>query len=467
MYWFCSRIPLRCLFVLSLATGCAGCRVMDQRNRGDTVAQYEQMREQQRWWDQNRHRAEYVQGRGWYLADTGQYYDGTGRPIGDAADQVEQVAIEHEEEEVTAIAFKPLEDRLKSFVPRQIISQLKQATGNGPDQQEAREALEEANKAYREANSLSDSNDGKKREKYLTAAGRYASAARAWPDSAIEEEALFKVGECYFFADDLPEAENQFEKLVKKYPNTRFLDLIGSRRFKIAEYWLAKNEDEQRGLIQPNLLDKTQPWFDSFGHAVRLYDRIRIDDPAGGLADDATMAAANAYFAKGKYQKADLLYTDLRDMFPDSEHQFEAHLLAIKCKLLTYQGPEYDSSPLDDAEQLYKLLRRQFPQQYQKHHAMLDSSYAEIRARQAEQAWYFAQYFDRRGETSGAKHYYGQVVRDFPGTSIGDDSQQRLAELGAESEPSPSRLASIKGLFERNDDDLPPLRSDTTGTMLR
>ena len=229
MYWFCSRIPLRCLFVLSLATGCAGCRVMDQRNRGDTVAQYEQMREQQRWWDQNRHRAEYVQGRGWYLADTGQYYDGTGRPIGDAADQVEQVAIEHEEEEVTAVAFKPLEDRLKSFVPRQIISQLKQATGNGPDQQEAREALEEANKAYREANSLSDSNDGKKREKYLTAAGRYASAARAWPDSAIEEEALFKVGECYFFADDLPEAENQFEKLVKKNPNTRFLDLIGSR----------------------------------------------------------------------------------------------------------------------------------------------------------------------------------------------------------------------------------------------
>ena len=462
MHSFRLQVMPHYIATLCLVTVAVGCRTVDvwNWNRGDVVAQYEQQQEQRRWWEQNRERAKFVEGRGYYLADTGQYYDGSGRTIGDASGQVEQTAAVEEVEKVAIVASKPAEEGLKSLSPRNIFKQLKKATGNGPDQQEAREALREADQIYREANSAAESDDGEHRELYLRAAGLYSSAARAWPDSAIEEEALFKVGECYFFSDDLPEAEDQFEKLIKKYPNTHFLDPIGSRRFKIAEYWLAKDREEQRRYVRPNLLDKTQPWFDSFGHAVRLYDRIRLDDPAGELADDATMAAGNAYLAKEKYLKANELYTDLRDAFPDSEHQFEAHLLAVKCKLLIYQGPEYDSSPLDNAEDLYKQLRRQFPQKYQQHSSMLDASYAEIRARQAEQAWYFAKYFDRRGEASGAKHYYNEVVRRFPGTSIAGDSQQRLAELGDEPAASPSRLASLKGIFEKRQENLPPLRSD-------
>lgn len=175
------------------------------------------------------------------------------------------------------------------------------------------------------------------------------------------------------------------------------------------------------------------------------------------------------FFEKGKYSKADQLYTDLREAFPDSEHQFEAHLLAIKCKLMIYQGPEYDSSPLDDAEKLYQKIRRQFPQEYQKRHALLDKSVAEIRAKQAEQVWFFAEYFDRRGETSGAQHYYNRVVRDFPGTNIAEKSDKRLAELQTEPEAPPSRLATVKGLFEGRDEEIPPLRSEAggSGTILR
>ncbi len=443
---------------------------MDSWNQGDVVAQYEQMRAQQRWWEQNRHRAEYVSGRGWYLADTGQYYDGSGRPVADAADQVQQVVFETKEEKVETVdSKKKTEFGLKSLVSGKMVRELKDVTGYGPDQQEARQALVKADNLYREAIQLASSEKKKSHKRYLEAAENYAQAAQAWPDSAIEEEALFKVAECYFFADDLPEAEDQFGRLIKKYPNTRFLELIGSRRFKIAEFWLAKNREEQRRRLQPNFHDKTQPMLDCFGHAVRLYDRIRIDDPVGDLADDATMAAANAFFEKGKYSKADQLYTDLREAFPDSEHQFEAHLLAIKCKLMIYQGPEYDSSPLDDAEKLYQKIRRQFPQEYQKRHALLDISVAKIRAKQAEQVWFFAEYFDRRGETNGAQHYYNRVVRDFPGTSIAEKSDKRLAELQTEPEAPPSRLATVKGLFERRDEEIPPLRSETggSGTILR
>ena len=36
---------------------------------------------------------------------------------------------------------------------------------------------------------------------------------------------------------------------------------------------------------------------------MRVYDRIRLDDPTGKLADDATLALGNAYFAVGKFMK--------------------------------------------------------------------------------------------------------------------------------------------------------------------
>jgi len=72
-----------------------------------------------------------------------------------------------------------------------------------------------------------------------------------------------------------------------------------------------------------------------------VFDKIRIDDPTGKLSDDATLAAANAYFAQGDFEKADQFYTDLRKTFPSSEHQFTAHFLGLKAKLLCYSGPDY------------------------------------------------------------------------------------------------------------------------------
>ena len=46
--------------------------------------------------------------------------------------------------------------------------------------------------------------------------------------------------------------------------------------------------------------------------AIRIFDKIRLEDPAGKIADDATMAAALALVRKGEYERADHFLTDLR-----------------------------------------------------------------------------------------------------------------------------------------------------------
>jgi len=83
-----------------------------------------------------------------------------------------------------------------------------------------------------------------------------------------------------------------------------------------------------------------------------VYEQIRLNDPTGSLADDSIMATANSHFVHGEWDDADYHYGLLRTEYPRSEYQYQAHLLGLRCKLLRYQGPGYDNSPLVEADEL-------------------------------------------------------------------------------------------------------------------
>ena len=88
------------------------------------------------------------------------------------------------------------------------------------------------------------------------AAPKYAAAADRWPDSQLAMDALFMAGECYFFADNYPQANLTYEKLVKAFPNNRYLDTVDQRRFAIARYWLDSNRAESRAVLLCQLVQQ-------------------------------------------------------------------------------------------------------------------------------------------------------------------------------------------------------------------
>jgi outer membrane protein assembly factor BamD (BamD/ComL family) len=255
------------------------------------------------------------------------------------------------------------------------------------------------------------------------------------------------VGEAKYFADRYPKAEEAYEVLVKKYPNTRHMDTIAARRFSLAQWWIEQHKKDPKMLLQPNLTDGKLPRFDTFGSAARLYDKIRLDDPTGKLADDATMAAAGAYFEAGKYQLADRFYDDLRKSFPNSPHQFRAHLLGVMCKLKIYQGPDYNGKPLEEAEALIEQTYRQFPDQIGEQREHLRKAYAEMRAMKAERRHEFAKYYERRGEYGGARYYYQRIVEEFPNSSLADLARTRLGEIADEPNRPPQRMEWLVNLL--------------------
>ena len=157
---------------------------------------------------------------------------------------------------------------------------------------------------------------------YLEAAKVYDRSAKRWSDSALHEDALFMAAESYFFGHRYPEADERYERLLKDYPKSRYLDQIQRRRFSIAHYWLKMDQLDHQQFYEFNLMDPTVPWRDQFNYGVRILDQIRLDDPTGDIADDATLLAADACLELGRYQQADNLYSDLIKAFPSSEHQF-------------------------------------------------------------------------------------------------------------------------------------------------
>jgi outer membrane protein assembly factor BamD (BamD/ComL family) len=321
---------------------------------------------------------------------------------------------------------EPSEGWLSSLSPTRVRSNVQEALGLGPDQQLARQIYQEGDALFEQASSAQGD---ERADLFLDAAGKYNTAAARWPDSMLQEDALYMKGECYFFADHYDDARKAFEVLVKEYPNTRHIDRVAARRFDIAQYWLAVHKHNPSFFLMPNWRNEQMPHNDVFGNAVRVYDKIRLDDPTGRLSDDATMAAATAYFAAGKYRQADRFFADLRRTYPESEHQFEAALLAVKAKIELYDGPDYDSAPLEEGQALIELMFEQWPQESNEHREFLTKAYKDIRLQLAQREWETAQFFDGRGEYGGARFYYTRVVQDYADTSLATDAQDRLAAI--------------------------------------
>lgn len=377
----------------------------------------------------------------------------------------EEIARAGYEREESDVETKPSGLTFEDFSPDNLTKTAKKLSGQGPNREIARELLKQAEAAYVEAESL----EGDARTARFIEAGKlYEQAADRWPDSALQQDALFKAGEAAFFADLYPQANNFYEKLSKQYPNNRYMDLVDSRRFMIAQYWLGLNRQMPESWWALNLTDGKRPWRDTRGYALRVFEKIRVDDPTGRLSDDATLAAGNEHFTNGEYAKAESYYSDLRKNYPTSEHQFNAHFLGLKSQLLSYRGANYVGEQLNQAEKLIRQMRKQFPADCEKEKEFIDRAFAEVRYKKAEREWSRAEYHERRGEYRAAHIYYDTIIRDFADTPFAERAAKRMGEIVNLPAVPPQKLPWLVGLFPESDKVKPLIQaSQQTGGKKR
>jgi outer membrane protein assembly factor BamD (BamD/ComL family) len=310
----------------------------------------------------------------------------------------------------------------------------KRVTGTLPNEDKARTAFQDAEKAFHNKD-------------YASAAKSFKKASKLWPDSSLEEDALFMQAESLFFSDQYPKAHDTYDRLLKKYENSRYLDTAVHRQFAIGKYWLELQRSNPNWVLTPNMIDKTRPMFDTGGNALQAYEAVRLNDPTGPLADDSIMATANAHFVDDSYEEADYFYTMLRRDYPHSDFQADAHLLGLRSKLLKYQGPHYDGAPLDEAKDLVRQTLVQFPEELKEERERLLQAQRAVVAQLAQREFERAQFYDNTKYYRAARHHYSEVVKEYPGSKFAELATARLAEIKNLPDVPKQRLSWLANLF--------------------
>ena len=317
------------------------------------------------------------------------------------------------------------------FKGENIKKRWKKMVGRGPNEPIARTALEEGDALFREG-------------KFKEAIPKYKKAIDRWPDSVVEEDAMWQLAECQFFTDQYPKAEDTYTELVKKYANTRYLDRVAQRQFLIGQYWLAIDKKLHLPVLVPSLADRSRPLFDTRGRALKAFDHVRINDPRGPLADDSIMAQANAHFVDREWLDADYFYNLLRTEYPDSDFLLQAHLFGLQAKLRAYQGAGYEGGVLDEAELLADQVLVQFPDQLTpEEQERVIKTQAEVAAQQASRHWKRAEFYAKGKHYTSARIYYAMIARDYPKTMLAEEAR--------------GRLKGIEGLADVSDNPFPML----------
>ncbi len=399
------------------------------------------------WWKKNKQQAELVPGEGFRVAGYEGYFDDQGRSI-----QTSVAKVVHQEKKDKGL--------LKDVNVQHTVEAVRTRVGLGEDQQLAQQAFSEGEDLFRS-------------QQYAEAAKQFKHAIARGPGSQIEQDAMFYKAESLFYAKQYPDAVDAYEKLLKEYPNSSHLNQVVRRQFDIARYWEKHHQYKPRWTITPNALDETRPLFDTLGRALKTYENIRLNDPTGPLADDAIMATANSHFLRGRYEDADYHYQLLRREYPRSEHQYEAHILGLRCKLRRYQGPDYGEAPLQEAKKLVKQLKVQFGGELtSEQRDRLAEDQAEINQQLALRHYKMAKYYDDTKYYGSAKFYYAQIARDFPKTELATASLTRLAELSGKPDHPGTNVQWLLDLFPENAErtaiaQVPLIETDSTMRLAR
>ena len=289
---------------------------------------------------------------------------------------------------------------------------------------------------------------------YEQAIKRGKKAAKKFKESSLGEEAQFYVAESYYAQGRLASAQDGYDQLFEDYPSTRYVEPATRRLFAIARGWLeisdpvAKNAIRQvsgekvveervpakpthdptlRVPVLPNFHDKSRPWFDTQGNALKCLKSIWMNDPTGPLADDALMLTATYYQRKQNYVEADRYFEILRDEYPDSPHLEDAFVLGAHVKQMSYQGPYYEGRELKGAQKLKEQSLHLFPASQVRQ--QLRSDLQRIYLQEAERAWVEVEYYQKKRKPCAVAIACIQLITEYPDTPYANDARAVLRSI--------------------------------------
>src|SRR5262249_5066862 len=138
-------------------------------------------------------------------------------------------------------------------------------------------------------------------------------------------------------------------------------------------------------------------------------------------------------FFNENYREADISFSQLVELYPNSPFASQAVELAIISKHMSTGGSDYDGRKVAEARQLVDTALRSYPElaNSEEKREFLNRQLIGIALQQAEKDYKVAEFYKRTGHPGSAYFYYGIVRQRYPGSKYADQAAKRMEELRA------------------------------------
>jgi outer membrane protein assembly factor BamD len=270
---------------------------------------------------------------------------------------------------------------------------------------------------------------------YDRAVDEFDKVIKHYPNSRWAAEAQFHRGVSYEAKKDIGKAAESYKNLVDQYPYSERLNETIKKEFELAESMLGGEKTKVLGMA-------IMPAQDT---AVDLYKHIVKNAPYGPYGATAQFRLADAHLILGEFEEAERAYQRVIDEYPNSEYAPQAKYCIAKVSYDAALERDNDSTQKDAALNRFESFKKLYPESSFSIEA--DSAIQELRNKKALDLNGVATFYEERHKPKAAMIYYKELIEKFPETEYAVFARERVEHLEAIDRGETAQPKKILGLF--------------------
>lgn len=246
-----------------------------------------------------------------------------------------------------------------------------------------------------------------------------------FPEIAGPDLDAFIKAEMYYCKGQFNRAFRNYEKLLKKHPESELREATLDRQFAIATAYLAGRKRTLLGIFK----------IKGYAEGIRIMEKITDPDRAGfdtPLGMKAAVATAEAREQRQEFNEAYLKWWEISLEWETGLIGKDALLGMARCKRTVYnrhpehRRPFYDASNLRTARSCYERYKLLYPEDAAE--IGVDEILHEIDEQLAFKQLSIGRYYEAIGNEPSANLYYDMVVNDWPGSEAAKTAEEMLGK---------------------------------------
>lgn len=252
---------------------------------------------------------------------------------------------------------------------------------------------------------------------YARAAGEFERLVSKYPNSKYAPTALYYQGLCLEQLDYYYRAYRSYDRVLREYPTFENIAEIIEREFKIGEAFLAGEKRKAMGL-------KLFPSLDS---AVEIFTSIAENAPFSEYGAKAQFKVGIALKRMKRYIEAKEAFDKVILNYPDNPVAENARYEAASCSFLASGKPQYEQTQTIKAIEEFNQFLDSAKNENLTQEA--EKQLLSLQEKDAEHLYEVARFYEKMRKYESARIYYKEITDKYPKTSFAAKAKEKLDAL--------------------------------------